>query len=74
MPDQSSNQAKLVIQSLPQWHAHAVNSLRFTSDGFLLSAGKESVLVQWHLERQDKTFISRLGNGEITNLSTSSEE
>ena len=37
--------AKLIIQTLPQWHAHSVNSLRFTEDGFLLSAGQESVLV-----------------------------
>ena len=45
MPDQSSKQAKLVIQSLPQWHAYAVSCHKFTTDGFLLSAGKESVLV-----------------------------
>ena len=49
-----------------------MSCLKFTADGFLLSAGKESVLVQWHLEKQDRTFISRLGNGEIVNLSLSS--
>ena len=47
---QTDSFAKLIIQSLPQWHAHSVNSLRFTEDGFLLSAGQESVLVQWNLE------------------------
>jgi hypothetical protein len=35
----------------------------------LLSGGNESVLVQWNLDKQDKTFISRLGSGKITNLS-----
>ena len=65
--------AKLIIQTLPQWHAHSVNSLRFTEDGFLLSVGQESVLVQWQLENQDKTFVSRLGAGEITNLTISGD-
>ena len=41
----TGSHAKLVIQSLPQWHAHSVNSLKFNSEGYLLSAGKESVLV-----------------------------
>ena len=66
---------KIVIQSLPHWHSHAVNSLKFTqNDQFLLSAGKESVLVQWNLEKQDKSFVSRLGAGEILSLSLSPQE
>ena len=68
------SQAKIVIQSLPQWHAHSVNALKFTESDFLLSAGKESVLVQWNLEKQDKTFISRLGRGEIITLGLSTSE
>ena len=31
-------------------------------------------MVQWHLEKQDRTFISRLGNGEIVNLALSGEQ
>jgi hypothetical protein len=62
----------LVIQSLQHWHSNAVNCLKF-KDNTLLSAGKESVLVQWHLDRQEKSFVSRLGNGEITNVSLSEE-
>lgn len=45
--------------------------MKFSPEGYLLTAGKESVLVQWNLEKQDKTFISRLGSGEITNLTLS---
>ena len=28
-----------------------------------MSGGAETVLVQWHLEKQEKTFVSRLGGG-----------
>ena len=38
-----------------------------------MSGGKESVLVQWSLDRNDKTFVSRLGKGEIVNLGLSEE-
>ena len=69
MPSQLENDpAQLVIQSLTHWHHSAVNSLRFSSPSLLLSAGKESVLVQWNLDTQEKSFVSRLGNGEIMNL------
>ena len=72
MPSQLDNDpAQLVIQSLPHWHHSAVNSLKFASTSLLLSAGKESVLVQWNLDSQEKSFVSRLGNGEITNLQLS---
>jgi hypothetical protein len=36
----------------------------------MLSTGNEAVVVQWHLEKQDKTFISRLGQA-ICSLSLS---
>lgn len=65
--------ARLLIQSLPHWHAHGVSTLRFISPTLLVSGGRESVLVQWNLDRNDKTFISRLGKGEIVNLSLSAE-
>lgn len=29
---------------------------------YLISGGAESVLVQWHLQKQDKTFVSRIGD------------
>lgn len=67
----SKSQARLIIQSLAQWHSESVNCLKFVSPTLLLSGGKESVLVQWNLDKQDKTFVSRLGSGEIKNLGIS---
>ncbi|KAF8832075.1 hypothetical protein HHX47_DHR1001243 [Lentinula edodes] len=44
------------------WHAHAVSSLAFTSNGaYLLSGGEESVLVIWQLHSGKKEFVPRLG-------------
>jgi len=42
------------------WHSQEVSSLQFAGP-FLISAGHEAVLVQWHLETQHKQFISRAG-------------
>ena len=54
--------SNLVIQTL-HWHAHGVNSLRFLPGSpYLMSGGAESVLVQWHLQKQDKTFVARIGD------------
>jgi len=59
MSQLSSN---FVIQTL-HWHANGVSSLRFIpGTPFLVSGGSESVLVQWHLQKQTKTFVSRLGD------------
>ncbi|KAF7971392.1 hypothetical protein HWV62_21226 [Athelia sp. TMB] len=60
------------------WHAHAVASLAFTSNGaYLLSGGEESVLVIWQLHTGKKEFVPRLG-APITTLAvtmaTESEE
>lgn len=44
------------------WHAHAVSSLAFTSNGaYLLSGGEEAVLVIWQLHSGKKEFVPRLG-------------
>ncbi|KAF5385093.1 hypothetical protein D9615_001275 [Tricholomella constricta] len=44
------------------WHAHAVSSLAFTSNGaYLLSGGEESVLVIWQLHTGKKEFVPRVG-------------
>ncbi|OEH78287.1 wd g-beta repeat-containing protein [Cyclospora cayetanensis] len=45
------------------WHAHAVSSLAFSSDGLvLLSGGEEGVLVMWQLQQNfSKQFVPRLG-------------
>ncbi|KAJ7597489.1 WD40 repeat-like protein [Mycena floridula] len=44
------------------WHAHAVSSISFTSNGaYLLSGGEEAVLVIWQLDTGKKEFVPRLG-------------
>lgn len=44
------------------WHAHAVSSIAFTSNGsYLLSGGEESVLVIWQLHTGKKEFVPRIG-------------
>ena len=55
------------------WHSNRVNVLEFTKDdAFLLSGGKEAVVVLWHQVTQKNSFISRVGN-QILNLSTSED-
>jgi NET1-associated nuclear protein 1 (U3 small nucleolar RNA-associated protein 17) len=45
------------------WHAHAVSTLTFTSNGaYLLSGGEEAVLVIWQLHTGRKEFVPRLGS------------
>lgn len=44
------------------WHAHAVSSIAFTTNGaYLLSGGEEAVLVIWQLHTGKKEFIPRVG-------------
>jgi NET1-associated nuclear protein 1 (U3 small nucleolar RNA-associated protein 17) len=44
------------------WHAHAVSSIAFTTNGaYLLSGGEESVLVIWQLRTGQKEFVPRVG-------------
>ncbi|KAG6901218.1 hypothetical protein C0995_015206 [Termitomyces sp. Mi166 len=44
------------------WHAHAVSSIAFSSNGsYLLSGGEESVLVIWQLHTGKKEFVPRVG-------------
>ncbi|KIL71460.1 hypothetical protein M378DRAFT_188919 [Amanita muscaria Koide BX008] len=44
------------------WHAHAVSSIAFTSNGaYLLSGGEEAVLVIWQMPSGRKEFVPRLG-------------
>ncbi|KDQ63260.1 hypothetical protein JAAARDRAFT_29279 [Jaapia argillacea MUCL 33604] len=58
-----------------RWHAHAVSSLAFTSNGaYLLSGGEESVLVIWQLHTGKKEFVPRVGSPIISiALSNASE-
>lgn len=50
------------------WHAHAVSSIAFSSNGsYLLSGGEEAVLVIWQLHSGKKEFVPRVG-APITSL------
>lgn len=54
-----------VPQKLLKWHVEAVSAVAFTPDGrYLLSGGKEKVLVFWHLDLDKTQFLPRL-NGAI---------
>lgn len=45
------------------WHAHAVSSVAFTTNGaYLLSGGEESVLVMWQLHSGKREFVPRVGS------------
>ena len=60
----------MIVKTL-HWHANAVTGLKFLENTpYLLSVGSEGVVVQWHLEKQDKTFISRLG-AKVSSISLS---
>ncbi len=64
---------KLVINDnkysrLLKWHADSVFSLQFSLEGnYLLSGGKEKVLVFWQLETEKTQFLPRLPN-DIRNI------
>ncbi|KAL4070635.1 WD40 repeat-like protein [Scleroderma citrinum] len=45
------------------WHAHAVSSVAFTTNGaYLLSGGEEAVLVIWQLHTGKREFVPRVGS------------
>lgn len=51
-----------------KWHVDSVLTLSFSLDGdYLLSGGKEKVLVFWQLDTDNTQFLPRLG-GEIRNI------
>ena len=53
--------------TMMHWHAHAVSSLAFTSNGaYLLSGGEERVLVMWQIHSAKKEFIPRLGSAILS--------
>ncbi|GAX72998.1 hypothetical protein CEUSTIGMA_g450.t1 [Chlamydomonas eustigma] len=50
------------------WHSSAVGCLAFSPDGtYLLSGGRESVLVIWQVETGGQNFLPRLG-GPLTSI------
>ena len=58
----ASQSASQVHNSTLHWHSNTLASLAFSDDGaYLLTAGKESVLVCWQLDTGHKQFLPRLG-------------
>lgn len=56
------------------WHAHAVSSIAFTSNGaYLLSGGEEAVLVIWQLNSGKKEYVPRVG-APIVHVSVSMQQ
>lgn len=55
-------------QRLLKWHIDVVKSVAFSPDNkYLLSGGREKVLVLWHLDSDNHQFLPRL-NGAIDKL------
>jgi NET1-associated nuclear protein 1 (U3 small nucleolar RNA-associated protein 17) len=53
----------LVRTTMYHWHAHGVRCLAFDRDGtYMISGGKEGVLVIWQLGTGSKRFLPRLGS------------
>ncbi|KAI8055478.1 WD40-repeat-containing domain protein [Syncephalis plumigaleata] len=56
------------------WHALAVRTIAFTSDGIhMLSGGVEGVLVIWHLRSATKQFLPHLG-ADINSVAVSPDQ
>ena len=67
-PPPDARTAGMKVFEPPHWHAHPVGALCFSHDGaYLLSGGRENVLVIWQLESMHKTFLPRLG-GPLTHI------
>ncbi|KAJ7070869.1 WD40 repeat-like protein [Mycena amicta] len=63
LPAKAQGVEKKTQTSSLHWHAHAVSSIAFTSNGaYLLSGGEESVLVIWQLHTGKREYIPRLGS------------
>ncbi|KAK4893889.1 NET1-associated nuclear protein 1 [Elasticomyces elasticus] len=54
-------QASLPAPRILHWHREAVSAMKFSLDGsYLISGGKETVLVLWQLETGKKQFLPHL--------------
>ncbi|KAG1904703.1 WD40-repeat-containing domain protein [Suillus fuscotomentosus] len=80
------NQARPVVANVEKrsqtselhWHAHAVSSVAFTTNGaYLLSGGEEATLVIWQLHSGKKEFVPRVGSpikNVVVSRSSAAEE
>lgn len=68
----SDEQTTYDNQRLLKWHVDGVSAVEFSPDGsYLLSGGREKVLVLWQLETEKQQFLPRL-NGPIFDISIDS--
>ncbi|KAK5734729.1 NET1-associated nuclear protein 1 [Elasticomyces elasticus] len=66
-------QASLPAPRVLHWHREAVSAMKFSLDGsYLISGGKETVLVLWQLETGKKQFLPHL-TSEIERIVVSPE-
>ncbi|TKA74567.1 hypothetical protein B0A55_06315 [Friedmanniomyces simplex] len=66
-------QASLPTPRILHWHRESVSALKFSRDGsYLISGGKETVLVLWQLETGKKQFLPHL-TSEIERIVVSPE-
>ncbi len=57
---QNRHHAEGLLPTTLHWHASAVGCLSFSPDGtYLLSGGREGVLVQWQVESGRPSFLPR---------------
>lgn len=57
----TDRQQTLPVPRILHWHREAVSSVKFSADGnYLISGGKETVLVLWQLETGKKQFLPHL--------------
>ncbi|KAK4956304.1 NET1-associated nuclear protein 1 [Elasticomyces elasticus] len=67
------DQASLPAPRILHWHREAVSAMKFSLDGsYLVSGGKETVLVLWQLETGKKQFLPHL-TSEIERIVVSPE-
>jgi NET1-associated nuclear protein 1 (U3 small nucleolar RNA-associated protein 17) len=68
---EKQNQALDVSARILHWHRHAVNTVKWSKDGtYLISGGRETVLVIWQLDTNQQQFLPHLSS-EIMSLSIS---
>lgn len=68
---EKNNQALDISARILHWHRHSVNTVKWSRDGhYLISGGRETVLVIWQLDTNHQQFLPHLSS-EIMSLSIS---
>ena len=71
MGKEKKNPNAEITARILHWHRQAVSSVKWSSDGnYLISGGRETVLVIWQLDTNNKQFLPHL-TSEILNIAVS---